>query len=218
MIISACYLGSAQTNSTQVLKDVHRGKYQLVYLTPEYITNCHSFLKQLNRNVDLTLVAIDEAHCVSEWGHDFRSSYRQLGFIRNVVPDIPIITFTATATPIVRNDICVNLNLKNPIVRCTGFDRKNLYFCVQRKSTLMGDLKLLMIKKFENGHRKYSFLGTAIIYCPTRNATEEVTQTLVNFGIKCEAYHAGLDLERRKNTQHKFIRDELDVCNITVLL
>ena len=82
----------------------------------------------------------------------------------------------------------------------------------------MCDLKPLMIKKFENGHTKYSFLGTAIIYCPTRNGTEEVTQTLVNFGIKCETYHAGLDLERRKNTQYKFIRDELDVCNITVLL
>ena len=135
------------------------GTYRLVYVTPEYITTRENFLQELNRNVQLTLVAIDEAHCVSQWGHDFRSSYRQLDFIRKVVPNVPIITLTATATPIVRNDICLNLKLKNPIVRCTGFDRKNLYLCVRNKTAIMNDLIPLMTEEFEYGQKSITLMG-----------------------------------------------------------
>ena len=209
--ITACYLGSAQSDPRKVLAEVLEGTYRLVYVTPEYITTNENFLQELNRNVQLTLVAIDEAHCVSQWGHDFRSSYRQLDFIRKVVPNVPIITLTATATPIVRNDICLNLKLKNPIVRCTGFDRKNLYLCVRNKTAIMNDLIPLMTEEFEYGQKKYNFDGTTIIYCPTKKKTEEVASALLSYGIKCETYHAGLSFSRRKKTHYKFIRDELDV-------
>ena len=208
--INACYLGSAQTCSSDILSKVFDGYYRLVYVTPEYITNSNSFLKELNEKLGLTLVAVDEAHCVSQWGHDFRLSYRKLHLIRNEIPAVPIIALTATATPIVRNDICNNLLMRKAIIRCTGFDRKNLFLEVRNKVSLHHDLTDLMIEENFKGLRKYKFSGTTIIYCPTKKKVEEVANTLVGYGVTCEPYHAGLTLAQRKKTHYKFIRDELD--------
>lgn len=156
-------------------------------------------------------MAIDEAHCVSQWGHDFRSSYRNLNCIKKSLPNVPIMALTATATPIVRTDICTNLNLKGAAVRCTGFDRPNLYLKVHNKTNMRNDLISLMSKESVDGRTKYCFHGTTIIYCPSRKSTEEVTEALVALGVCAESYHAGLSPKRRKSTHHKFIRDELEV-------
>ncbi|PFX20354.1 Werner syndrome ATP-dependent helicase [Stylophora pistillata] len=120
--IAACYLGSAQSNNAEVKAGVLSGQYRVVYLTPEYVSTDTTFLAQVQMSVGLTLVAIDEAHCVSQWGHDFRSSYRTLGCIRDKLPTVPIVALTATATPAVRRDICQSLKLRNPAFVCTGFD------------------------------------------------------------------------------------------------
>ena len=201
----------------EVKSGIYRGEYRLVYVTPEYITTASDFLTTIHKKAGITLVAIDEAHCVSQWGHDFRNSYRQLDCIKSSLPKIPIMALTATATPLVRNDICTNLNLSNAAIRCTGFNRPNLFLRVHQKTNARNDLVSLMYEEGgSTGCTKYKFSGTTIVYCPSKKATEEVCGVLVSLGVVCESYHAGLSPERRKRTHHKFIRDELDCIVATV--
>ncbi|XP_066926608.1 bifunctional 3'-5' exonuclease/ATP-dependent helicase WRN-like [Clytia hemisphaerica] len=211
--IPAGYLGSAQTNSATIKNDVLRGKLNLVYVTPEYLCASQNFLKELNEKTNLVCVAIDEAHCVSQWGYDFRTSYQQLSFIKKVVPDVPLLALTATATPRVRKDICTNLNLYRPLEKCTSFDRENLYMEVQRKSSIYMDLKPLLSK---DKNAQMRFTGSTIIYCPTKKKTSEVMDVLISFGVKCAIYHAGLALATRKECYRKFMSDEIDCIIATV--
>lgn len=208
--ISACYLGSAQSNAN-VKNEVSKGMYQLVYVTPEYLCSSHSFLVNLSKSVNLVCIAIDEAHCVSQWGYDFRTSYQQLSFIKDVIPEIPVLALTATATPLVRKDICTNLKLCNPLIKCTSFDRENLYLEVRWKASIYGDMKSLMVVGRDN---KLRFPGSTIIYCPTKKKTNEIMEVLQSLGISCEIYHAGLSLTRRKKCYTSFMKDEYDVCVI----
>ena len=184
------------------------GKFNLVYVTPEYLCASETFLKQLDRNVNLVCVAIDEAHCVSQWGYDFRKSYQELKFIKNILPHIPVMALTATATPLVRQDICTNLELVNPLVKCTSFDRENLFLEITRKSSIYLDLKPLLVLG-RDGKRK--FPGSTIIYCPTKKKTREIQDVLISFGVSCDIYHAGLSLKTRKLCHKRFMSDELDV-------
>lgn len=206
--ISACYLGSAQSSSASIKNDLFNGEYRLVYVTPEYLCASQDFLKDLNERVTLTCIAIDEAHCVSQWGYDFRTSYQQLKFIKSVVPSVPILALTATATPLVRNDICKNLKLNNPIIRCTSFDRENLFLEVRNKTSVYADMRSLMTI---NSEGKCCFTGPTIVYCPTKKKTGEVTGVLTSMGVACAMYHAGMPLKQRKENQLKFMRDELQV-------
>lgn len=155
----------------------------------------------------LTCIAIDEAHCVSQWGYDFRTSYQKLSFIKDVVPSVPVLALTATATPLVRKDICKNLKLKNPILRCTSFDRENLFLEVRHKTSIAYDMKSLM----NCNSNKYSFVGPTIIYCPTKKMTSSVADVLTSLGVSCATYHAGMGLKDRKQNQLKFMNDELQV-------
>ncbi|CAH1246443.1 WRN [Branchiostoma lanceolatum] len=214
--IPACFLGSAQKDKADVMRNLMRGVYRVVYITPEYAAGGagESVLKDLDKKIGITLIAIDEAHCVSQWGHDFRSSYRTLGKIRDMLPDVPIMAVTATATPEVKSDICQSLGLRNPQITMTSFDRQNLFLEVLGKSNIQHDLKSLM--KETSRRFYYEFDGPTIVYCPTRKETENVGQALKGMGVKCEIYHAGLSNEKRKEVHHRFIRDELQCIVATV--
>ncbi|MEE6522517.1 hypothetical protein FKM82_021093 [Ascaphus truei] len=144
--IPSCFLGSAQ--SKNVMKDVKAGKLKVIYMTPEFCSGGISLLQDLDDKYGITLIAIDEAHCISEWGHDFRSAYRNLGSLKRMLPSVPIVALTATASPSIREDIAKSLSLHNPQVTCTSFDRPNLYLEVGRKtSNTSKDLQQFLIKK-----------------------------------------------------------------------
>uniref|UniRef100_A0A8C7EIA0 ATP-dependent DNA helicase n=1 Tax=Nothoprocta perdicaria TaxID=30464 RepID=A0A8C7EIA0_NOTPE len=162
----------------------------------------------------ITLIAVDEAHCISEWGHDFRSSFRSLGSLKKVLPLVPIMALTATASPSIREDIVRCLNLKNPQVTCTSFDRPNLYLEVgQQSGNILRDLKQFLIRKESS---RYEFEGPTIIYCPSRKATEQVVSELVKLNVACGAYHAGMGIKERRNIHYQFMRDEIQCVVATV--
>ncbi|GIY30860.1 werner syndrome ATP-dependent helicase [Caerostris extrusa] len=189
--IGACFLGSTQTQ----------------------MESAEPLLKNLDSKVGIVLFAIDEAHCVSHWGHDFRASYRKLGKLRSTFSHVPFIAVTATATPTVLNDICSSLKLKNPVKVCSSFDRPNLFLEVCMKSgSVENDLLRVMIKK--NG--KPGFSGSTIIYCPTRNSTEDVYKKLLDMKVSCQIYHAGMTPEQRKKSHREFVHDKVEVVVATV--
>ncbi|XP_032144169.1 Werner syndrome ATP-dependent helicase isoform X2 [Sapajus apella] len=210
--IPACFLGSAQ--SEDVLGDVKLGKYRIVYITPEYCSGNLSLLQQLEADIGITLIAVDEAHCISEWGHDFRDSFRKLGSLKTALPLVPIVAVTATASSSIRQDIVSCLNLKNPQITCTGFDRPNLYLEVGRKTgNILQDLKPFLVRKTNT---RWEFEGPTIIYCPSRKMTEQVTAELRKLKLSCETYHAGMSYIKRTNTHHRFLRDEIQCVVATI--
>ncbi|BFY97741.1 hypothetical protein BsWGS_00781 [Bradybaena similaris] len=212
--IEACFLGSAQSDMVKVKMDMFSGKYRLVYVTPEFATTAISDFKKLDLQVGIDLIAIDEAHCVSQWGHDFRESYRRLGILKQEFPKIPILAVTATATFDVQKDICSSLKLVNPNMTCTGFDRPNLFLSVDAKhGDIASDLRSVMQKV---GSNKFSFDGPTIIYCPTKKVTEEVTSTLNALGVPCLSYHASLSFSARRKAHHSFLNDDIQVVVATV--
>ncbi|XP_014740422.1 PREDICTED: Werner syndrome ATP-dependent helicase isoform X7 [Sturnus vulgaris] len=210
--IPACFLGSAQ--SKQVRDSILGGQYRVIYMTPEFCSGNLKLLQDLDQTVGITLIAVDEAHCISEWGHDFRSSFRNLGSLKKTLPSVPIIALTATASPSIREDIVKCLNLRNPQVTCTSFDRPNLYLEVgQQSGDIMRDLKQFLTRK---GSSVYEFEGPTIIYCPTRKATEQVVCALNRLNVACGTYHAGMGNKQRRDTHHRFMRDEIQCVVATV--
>ncbi|KAM7227229.1 hypothetical protein CapIbe_021642 [Capra ibex] len=210
--IPACFLGSAQ--SKNVVENIKLGKYRIVYLTPEFCSGNLNLLQQLEANIGITLIAVDEAHCISEWGHDFRSSFRALCSLKAVLPQVPIVAVTATAGSLIREDIVRCLKLKDPQITCTGFDRPNLYLEVGRKTgSILEDLKQFLVCKSSSA---WEFEGPTIIYCPSRKKTEQVTAELKKLNLACGTYHAGLSINLRKQVHHRFMRDEIQCVIATV--
>ncbi|KAJ6653500.1 hypothetical protein lerEdw1_009172 [Lerista edwardsae] len=210
--IQACLLGSAQ--SKNVRAEIKSGHYRVVYITPEFCSGNLSWLKELDQTIGITLIAIDEAHCISEWGHDFRNSFRSLGLLKKTFPMVPVVALTATASPSIREDIVNCLNLKTPQVTCTSFDRPNLYLEVGRKTgNIIEDLKQFLIQK-QRG--TYEFEGPTIIYCPSRKTTESVAAQLFKLNLVCGTYHAGMGIKARRDVHHRFMRDEIQCVVATV--
>lgn len=204
--IPACFLGSAQTDRT-IEERIKAGEFRLVYASPEYLNGIlgRELIREMSNR--LTLIAIDEAHCVSHWGHDFRTDYRKLGYIRTIVPDVPILAVTATATPAVRDDICRQLKMQNPQVLCMGFDRSNIEFQVFAKSDdTWSDLKPFVTKA----------KGSIIIYVIKKATAEEIASILKKHGVKCEFYHATVTLKNRKAILEQFTKDQLQIIVATV--
>lgn len=201
--VKAVYLNSSMpfNEYLNALELAMQGYFKIVYVAPERLENPR-FLDFAHSNL-ISMITIDEAHCVSQWGHDFRPSYLKILDFINKLSYRPIITsFTATATTQVKKDICKILQLKNPYTITTGFDRKNLYFEVQHPK----DKFLALIKILEKNKNK-----CGIIYCGTRKNVEEVCQKLQDLKYKALRYHAGLSNNERISNQQAFIYDECDI-------
>jgi ATP-dependent DNA helicase RecQ len=188
---------------------IYNGEVKLLYLAPERLNQefISNFLVDLHQDVGISGFAIDEAHCVSEWGHDFRPDYRKLSQLRHYFPKVPWLGLTATATDRVRQDIIKQLDLKDPDVHVASFNRPNLYYEVRRKSTTPYKELLAQVKRSE---------GAGIIYCLSRKKVDELTTKLQHDGIKALPYHAGLDSQTRTNNQNSFIRDDVKLMIATV--
>jgi len=184
-----------------IMSKARKGEYKMLYIAPERL-DTDSF-RELLAELDITLIAVDEAHCVSQWGHDFRPSYIS---IKGMIADLPqrpvVAAFTATATPRVSEDMVKLLGLREPYILVTGFDRENLYFHVEKPTDKFGCL-LDIIKK----HRKSS----GIVYCSTRKTVEAVCEKLNKKGISATRYHAGLDEDERTANQEAFIYDKAQI-------
>jgi ATP-dependent DNA helicase RecQ len=209
--ISATFLNSSIT--TEERRDraaaIYNGEVKLLYLAPERLNQefISNFLVDLHQEVGIAGFAIDEAHCVSEWGHDFRPDYRKLSQLRHYFPKVPWLGLTATATDRVRQDIIKQLDLKDPSVHVASFNRPNLYYEVRRKSTTPYKELLAQVKQSK---------GSGIIYCLSRKKVDELTTKLQHDGVKVLPYHAGLDSQTRTNNQNSFIRDDVQLMIATV--
>lgn len=190
----------------QVKEDITAGRTKLLYVAPESLTKEEniSFLK----DTTISFYAIDEAHCISEWGHDFRPEYRNLRSIMNAIGRKPVIALTATATPKVQSDIQKNLGMEDANVYKSSFNRPNLYYEVRSKTKNV-DRDIIRFIKEHDGK-------SGIIYCLSRKKVEELAQTLQVNGIKALPYHAGLDAKARVKHQDDFLMEEIDVIVATI--
>ncbi len=201
------------TLSKKQIKEVHKdllgGHTKMLYVAPETLTKQENLV--FFNDLKISFFAVDEAHCISEWGHDFRPEYRRLREIMDMVnPHVPVIALTATATPKVQSDIIKNLALRDPEIFISSFNRPNLYYEIQPK--VKKDQTIRSIVKFILGHKGKS----GIIYTLNRKTTEELSDMLVANGIKSVAYHAGLDSKLRAERQDLFMNEDVQVIVATI--
>lgn len=199
----------SRVQQRKVKSDLSEGKTKMLYVAPETLTKKENI--DFFADIDISFVAVDEAHCISEWGHDFRPEYRKLrDMISEINPDLPIIALTATATPKVQDDIVKNLELKDPKTIVASFNRPNLYYEVVPKTSKSQVLKH-MVRYISQVKGK-----SGIIYTLNRKTTEELAGMLCANGIKAVAYHAGLDAATRGSRQDQFLKDDVEVIVATI--
>lgn len=196
-----------ETENAVLRRACMEGSLKLLYISPEKLIAEANYLL---RDMHISLFAIDEAHCISQWGHDFRPEYAQMGFIREMFPNIPVIALTATADKITREDIVRQLHLNQPKVFISSFDRPNLSLTVKRGYQQKEKSKAIL--DFIGRHRGES----GIIYCMSRNKTETVAQMLQKQGLRVAVYHAGLSSVRRDEAQDDFINDRVQIVCATI--
>lgn len=209
--IKAQYLSSAQKSRT-ASSDAEKGKFDILYMTPERAcSSSDRFWSNMMEN-GVSLLAIDEAHCISEWGHDFREEYKQLDKLRQFLPSVPFVALTATATKKVQLDIVRSLKLNNPYVMIGSFDRPNLYYGVKslNRTSLFRDELAGEISKYVKGG------ASTIVYCTTVKDAEEVSKSLQQAGIDVGLYHGQMSTGAREDIHRSFIKDELQTVVATV--
>lgn len=205
--VDAAYLNSTlkPAESRRIYEELKRGEIKILYVAPERLTmsSTITLLKSLN----VSLFAIDESHCISEWGHDFRPEYRKLNFLKKKFPEVPIVALTATATPKVREDTINQLGISHGKTYVASFDRANLFYRVRaKKDTYDNLLKYLRKKKGESG----------IIYCQSRKTVDTLTKKLRKDGFNALSYHAGLKDSQREKNQEMFIKDRVNIIVATI--
>lgn len=205
--ISAAFVNSSleQSEINDIFKRLAAGKISLLYVAPERLTNYY-FLQGLH-SLPITLFAIDEAHCISQWGHDFRPAYTKLGILKQNFPHIPIMALTATADVTTRKDILTQLNLTDPYLHLDSFDRPNI--------------RLTMADKYQGTKQVVSYIKkrkqeAGIVYCSSRWQVERLAKSLAEKGINCAAYHAGMEADMRNWVQEAFAKDNIQIVIATI--
>ncbi len=203
----AHFLNSSLTRneSLRVKKDIKDGRTKLLYVAPESLTKKENI--EFLSDIRISFFAIDEAHCISEWGHDFRPEYRRLRTIFDEIKRVPVIALTATATAKVQEDILKNLDIPDAVVYKSSFNRPNLYYEVRPKQMVAREI-IRFVKQHEG--------RSGIIYCLSRKKVEEIAQLLVVNGIKALPYHAGMDAAQRADHQDQFLMEKVDVIVATI--
>ena len=196
-----------ETENANLRRACIEGRLKLLYISPEKLLAEKDYLL---RDMNISLFAIDEAHCISQWGHDFRPEYTQMGVLHQQFPQIPIVALTATADKITREDIVRQLHLNHPRTFISSFDRPNISLTVKRGFQAKEKNKAIL--EFIHRHGEES----GIIYCMSRSKTETVAQMLQKQGIRCGVYHAGLSTQHRDETQNDFINDRIQVVCATI--
>lgn len=207
--VEAAFLNSSQTTPEQVevFRGVRSGKVKLLYVAPERLLASGDQFLDFLKTIKISLFAIDEAHCISSWGHDFRPEYMQLAKLKLHFPDIPLIALTATADKLVRRDIIERLNIKNAQVFVSSFNRPNIFYAVEPKRNSYSQLlNYLDKRKDESG----------IIYCLSRKSVENLAEDLRGEGFSALPYHAGLDANTREKHQELFLKDDVKIIVATI--
>src|SRR3984893_17130910 len=205
--IAATFLNSTLDRDEAIarLRGLNHGEYRLLYVAPERLM-LDTFLERA-LNWDITQIAIDEAHCISEWGHDFRPDYRQLAKLRRHPPDVPIMALTATATERVRGDIVKQLKLRDPCCYVASFNRPNLAYRVGAKTSAYDQLREYVQNRPGD---------SGIVYSASRKTAEPLAKKLREEGITTKPYHAGLETAERTKYQEQFLRDDVRVITATI--
>ena len=207
--IPAAFLNSAQTpeEQRQLVEKLKHNQIKLLYLAPERLFGAENKLVPFLKTLNVVQIAIDEAHCISQWGHDFRPEYLMLAQLKNEFPNVPVIALTATADKLTQKDILEKLNLHRPAVFVSSFNRANItYRVVPKKSSFKQLINFLKERPDESG----------IIYCLSRKSTEDLAADLKDEGFAAEAYHAGLNNEVKAKNQEAFLRDDVKIIVATI--
>jgi ATP-dependent DNA helicase RecQ len=207
--VSAAYLNSTQSYGEQeeVLARIRSKELKLLYLAPEKLIRTENSFFNILVGFDISLIAIDEAHCISHWGHDFRPEYLMLAQLRNALPHVPVIALTATADRLTRKDIVEKLALREPATFISSFNRANIRYSVEPKKRSFERLLTFLEKRTDE---------SGIIYCLSRNSTENLARDLTQTGFQALAYHAGMDRDQRTRNQELFLRDEVKIMVATI--
>lgn len=210
-VSSCCYNSTLTLKQKRTIeKELINGEYQIMYTTPESFMRMGELMEQVRNNIGICCVAIDEAHCISSYGFDFRPSYRDLANIRKILPNIPILAVTATATQQVIDDIVKVMGIK-PNITKISFDRPNIRIMIEHQEQ-KEDNTLFKIGTMVQNLKK----GSSIVYCLTKNDTEKVAEYLSKMDIGCRAYHSGLSDKLRRDTQEDFMNNKIKCIVATI--